>query len=239
MALVSLWGQHHCSRENLFMWSSNCFCRHPCRLGRWNKLNDRSNLFAIASVETEQLQSDKCVPLKSSAAQSYEASSPKQRASGRELSLCLLSPNSTNSERNICSIRKRDWQTTVKLVVGTFQVPLSTTTTKNTPRKPAKQDFTAEHQCSRNLTFTHTSSPLNFLAVRAFQCHPLAPCTSTDLSPHPRDPTANMRNQELNLLKANGCLVTPFDDVETPAQRGAGEAEALKFPSESRTKRSH
>ena len=48
-----------------------------------------------------------------------------------------------------------------------------------------------------------------------------------------------MRNQELNLLKANGCLVTPLDDVETPAQRGAGEAEALKFPSESRTKRSH
>ena len=86
------------------------------------------------------------MPLKSSA-QSYEASSPKQRASGRELSLCLLSPNSTNSERNICSIRKRDWQTTVKLVVGTFQVPLSTTTTKNTPRKPAKQDFTLEHHC--------------------------------------------------------------------------------------------
>ena len=242
MALVSLWGQHHCSRENLFMWSSNCFCRHPCRLGRWNKLNDRSNFFAIASVETVQLQSDKRMALKSSAAQSYEASSPKQRASGREFSLCLLlSPNSTNSERNICSIRKRDWQTTVKLVVGTFQVPLSTTTNKKQTSKTsqARLHSRASLRCSRNLTFTHTSSPLNFLAVRAFHCHPLTPCTSTDLSPHPRDPTANMRNQELNLLKANGCLVTPFDDVETPAQRGAGEAEALKFPSESRTKRSH
>ena len=182
------------------------------------------------------------MPLKSSA-QSYEASSPKQRASGRELSLCLLSPNSTNSERNICSIRKRDWQTTVKLVVGTFQVPLSTTTTKvdldNQPSKTSQQSIIA--MFSKSHFHSHQLSP----QFPGRSCVPMSPidflhnCTSTDLSPHPRDSKTNMLNQELSLLKANGCLVTPLDDVETPAQRGAGEAEALKFPSESRTKRSH
>ena len=127
------------------MWSSNFFADV---LFDWeNEINKRTEVtfFSIASVKTEQLQSDKRLPLRSSAAQSYEASSPKQRASGRELSLCLLSPNSTNSERNICSIRKRDWQTTVKLVVGTFQVPLSTTTTKidleNQPSKTSQQSI--------------------------------------------------------------------------------------------------
>ena len=138
------------------------------------------NLFAIASVETKQLQSEKRMALKSSA-QSSEASSLKQRASGRELSLCLLSPNSTNSERNICSIRKQDWQTTVKLVVGTFQVPLSTTTTtktdlENEPSKTSQQSIIA--MFSKSHFHSHQLSP----QFPGRSCVPLSPIDSLHIN---------------------------------------------------------
>ena len=179
MVSVSLWGQHHCFRENPFLRLSNCFCRHPCWLGKWNKQNDRSNFFChrIGWDWTTPIQK---VPLKSSA-QSSEASSPKQRASGRELSLCLLSPNSTNSERNICSIRKRDWQTTVKLVVGTFQVPLSTTTTtktdlENEPSKTSQQSIIA--MFSKSHFHSHQLSP----QFPGRSCVPMSPIDSLHIN---------------------------------------------------------
>ena len=158
------------------MWSSNCFCRHPCRLGRWNKLNDRSNFFAIASVETVQLQSDKHMPLKSSAAQSYEASSPKQRASGRELSLCLSTEPQFNQFWAQHLLDKEARLTNDrKTCRGNFSGSIVNNNNKNnTPRKPAKQDFTAEHHCDVleiSLSLTPAPPSISWPFVRSTVTH--------------------------------------------------------------------